>query len=74
MLWCDGLKVKPSSASNRQRRGRESDGDETDEDADETFTRSQKKDKNMHKGKEEKVCTEHTTENMVLILPCNFIK
>ena len=56
VLWCDGLKVKPSSISNRRKRARESDEDETDE-ADETCTRSRKKKTKMsaQEEREEKV-------------------
>ena len=57
VLWCDGLKVKPSSISNRRKRARESDDYETDEEADETCTRSWKKKTKMsaQEEREEKV-------------------
>lgn len=49
VLWCDGLKTKLASVStnsapsNRQRRSRESEGDETDEESDDLCARFQKK-------------------------------
>ena len=43
VLWCNGLKGKPSSASNQLRK---SDGDETNDDDDETSRRS-RNDKNL---------------------------